>query len=1050
MNEGITQLAEPAGTDSGSLASGTQFGQYKILSQLGAGGMGEVFRARDSRLGREVAIKILSSNPATKPDLVQRFEGEARSASALNHPNIVTIYELGGVDSIQYIAMELVEGKTLRELLSAGLMPMHKVIHIAAQVADGLATAHEAGIVHRDLKPENIMVRHDGLVKILDFGLAKLYEQSNAALSEIDTRAFCQTEVGIVIGTLGYMSPQQASGLPLDFRSDQFSFGLVVYEMATGRRALHRDTRVDTIAAIINEQPEPLGTLNPEAPAPLCWAVEHCLAKDPEKRYASTRDLASELNTLLQHFAELKSERVDLPANKLPRQLTPFVGRDAEVSAVKEILLRDDVLLTTITGPGGVGKTRLSLKVAEELMNRFPAGVHLVQLGPVSDPDLVPSLIAQTLHLRAGGESPLETLKEHLRSSLRKPLLLLLDNFEHLVSVGPTVGELLAIGSYLKILVTSRAPLRIYGEHEFPMPPLTLPDSKSLPPVEFLPRYSAVALFVQRAAAVRPDFVLTQENAADVVEICSRLDGLPLAIELAASRMKLLRPAALRARLASRLQLLTGGSRDLPERQQTLRGAIDWSHDFLSAAEQVLFRRLSVFAGGCNLEEVEAVCNTREDLELDLLDGIASLVNHSLLQQIEQPEGEPRFAMLETIREYAREKLLASGDEAQTRRAHAAYCLVLAEEGAAATTDSERVKWFDCFEVEHENLRAALEWLIESGDAEWGLRLGLALFGFWEAREYLSEARDRLEKLIHLNSNAPASKERMRAVFAAGVLAAEQRDLNAAGELMQQSLEMARELNDKLSIAVNINGLAIHARDRGDLALARTLFEESLGIWKDCDDRLAVARSLSNLANVVRLQGDFARARSLYEESLEILREVGDRTGAAWSINYLGDVARDRGDSADARELYELSLTAFRELGDRWGIAGSLADLGSLARDQHNFDRASSLYRESMRIFQELDHKRGIARLLDCLACLAGARLAPRRALRLAGAAAALREKLGIPLPAKEQATLETLLEPARRLFTNAEDTAIWLKGWALPLDQAVDEALSPTRVEAP
>jgi non-specific serine/threonine protein kinase len=569
---------------------------------------------------------------------VQRFEGEARSASALNHPNIVTIYELGSVDSTQYIAMELIEGKTVRELLNAGLIPMHKVIAIAAQVADGLAKAHEAGIVHRDLKPENIMVRDDGLVKILDFGLAKLYERSNEAYSELDTKAFCQTEVGVVIGTLGYMSPQQAMGQPLDFRSDLFSFGLVIYEMAAGKRALHRKTRVDTVAAILNEQPEPLGALNPEAPAPLCWTVENCLAKDPDKRFAATRDLARELNTILKHFAELKAERSDSPTNKLPRQLTSFVGRDAEVSAVKEILLRDDVLLTTVTGPGGVGKTRLALKVAEELIGQFSAGVHLVQLGTVSDPDLVPSLIAQTLHLRAGAESPLETLKGYLRSSLRKPLLLLLDNFEHLVSVAPMVGELLAIGPYLKILVTSRAPLRVYGEHEFPMPPLTLPDSKSLPPVEYLPQYSAIALFVQRATAVRPDFALTHENAADVVEICTRLDGLPLAIELAASRVKLLRPAALRARLASRLQLLTGGSRDLPARQQTLRGAIDWSHDFLSSAEQILFRRLSVFAGGCNLEEVEAVCNTKEDLEVDLLDGVASLVNHSLLQQLEQPE----------------------------------------------------------------------------------------------------------------------------------------------------------------------------------------------------------------------------------------------------------------------------------------------------------------------------------------------------------------------------------------------------------------------------
>ena len=840
------------------------------------------------------------------------------------------------------------------------------------------------------------------------------------------------------------MSPEQASGQQLDFRSDQFSFGLVVYEMATGKRALQGSTAAATLLAILQEEPEPMGALNPEAPAPLCWAVERCLVKQPEKRYLATRDLAQDLAAIRERFSDLPLRRQETRVSNLPIQPTAFVGRGKEVAAVKEVLGRQDVLLVTITGPGGVGKTRLGLKVAEELVDQFPAGVCFVPLAAVTDPRLITSLIAQTLRVReTGGQAPLENLKEHLRNSLRKPMLLLLDNFEHLVSAAPMVGELLAIGPDLKILVTSRAPLHVYGEDEFPVPPLALPDAPSLPPLDVLTQYSAVALFIQRAAAVKPDFALTQDNALAVTEICARLDGLPLAIELAAARVKLLPPSALRTRLESRLHLLTGGSRDLPARQQTLRGAIDWSYDFLNAAEQKLFRRLAVFVGGCTLEAVEAVCNTRNDLGLDPLEGMASMVDNNLVRQVDQAEEESRFVMLETIREYALEKLAASGEEAPTRRAHAAYCLVLAEEGAAEGTDEQGMGSLDRFEIEHDNFRAALEWLIESEDTEWGLRLGLALFRFWEMREYLAEGRDRLGKLLQLGGAAAPTKARSRALFAAGVLAGEQGDYASADTLIQASLEIARELKDKQGIAVSLNALAVHARDRGDIAAARSLLEESLVLWRESGDRRAVARSLSNLANVLTLEGNFARARLLYEDCLSIFRELGDQTGIAWSLNHQGDVASDQGDAAAARSLYEESLATFRELGDRRGIAGSLADLGNLARDQKDFDVAHSLYRESMRMFQELDHKRGVARLMECFACSAAAQLAPERSLRLAGAAAALRQTLGAPLTPGEQAKLERGLEPARQALTNAEGATAWLSGWALPLEKAVEEALT-------
>ncbi len=1005
--------------------------------------MGEVYRAWDTRLERSVAIKLLpaAAFPANS-DQLHRFEQEARSASVLNHPNIVTIYESGQDGPNYYIAMELVEGKTLRELLVSGLLPMRKVIEIAAQIAEGLTKAHEAGITHRDLKPENLMVSHDGFAKILDFGLAKLASPSGAHLDTRNT-SVALTRPGVLLGTVGYMSPEQAGGRPLDFRSDQFSFGLVLYEMVTGKRAFQRSTTAETLVAILREQAEPIGVQNRDAPAPLCWAIERCLAKEPDKRYVSTRDLARELAAIRDRFSEKPAMQAETRPANLPVQRTGFVGREKEVAAAKELLLRQDVRLVTVTGPGGIGKTRLAVEVASGLVELFPGGIHFVPLSPLSDPGLIASVIVQTLGIReAGGQSPIEILKKNLQDSLRAPMLFLLDNFEHLIQAAPTVAELLAAAPNLKILVTSRAALHLYGEHEFPVPPLALPDSRSMPTVEILSQCPAVALFVQRATAAKPDFELNRENASAVTEICARLDGLPLAIELAAARVKVLSPSSMLTRLASRLQLLTGGARDLPQRQQTLRAAMDWSYDLLNAAEQKLFRRLSVFVGGCTLEGVEAVCDTKGDLNLDLLDGMASMVDKSLAQQVEHAKGESRFVMLETIREYALEKLQASGEESSTKRAHAAYCLVLAEEEATEQSGTEGAEWVVRFALEHDNFRAGLEWLTETGDAEWGLRLGTALFRFWEIREYFAEGRERLGRLLQLTGAEAPTKARTRALFAAGVLAGEQGDYASADALISESADIARQLGDKTGVAVSLNAKAVHSRDRGDVAIAHALFEESLALWRELGDLKAVARALSNLANVVKLQGDYDRARSLYAECLSIFRGLGDRTGVAWSLNYQGDVARDQGDSVAAQTLYEQGLAIFRELGDRWGIAGTLADLGSLARDQRNYSRAHALYRESIKIFQELEHKRGIARLLECFACSAAAQVHAERSLRLAGAAAALRQNIGAPLTPAEQVKLEASLDPARQAMTNTAGATAWLEGWALPVEKAIEEVL--------
>ncbi|MGC1798606.1 MAG: protein kinase, partial [Candidatus Acidiferrales bacterium] len=1008
------------------------------------GGMGEVYRARDLRLDRIVAIKILPAAIAADSDQLHRFEREARSASALNHPNIITIHELGRDGATRYIAMELIEGKTLRELMREGPLAIRRAIEMAAQVAEGLAKAHEAGIAHRDLKPENLMVTNDGFVKILDFGLAKLGPRAGEAAqtSALSLPAW-ETQPGVVLGTVNYMSPEQASGGELDFRSDQFSFGLVLYEMLTGKRAFARTTAAETLVAIIREQAEPIAALNPDAPAPLCWAIERCLAKEPDKRYVSTRELARELAAIRDRFSERPSRPAETRASNIPVQRTAFVGREKEIAAAQEMLGRENVRLVTVTGPGGIGKTRLALEVARGLDEKFPGGIHFVPLSPLRDAGLLVPVIVQTLGIReAGGQPPLEILKRNLQDILRAPLLLVLDNFEHLMPAAPTVAELLAMAPQLKILVTSRAALHVYGEHEFPVPPLALPDAQSKTVVEALGQFPAVALFVQRAIAAKPDFELNKQNASAVIEICTRLDGLPLAIELAAARIKVLSPSAMRTRLASRLQLLTGGARDLPQRQQTLRSAIDWSYDLLSPAEQKLFRRLAVFVGGCTLDGVEAVCDTKGDLDLDLLDGSESVVDKSLLQRVEQADGESRFVMLETIREYALEKLEASGEVASTKRAHAAYCLILAEEAAAEQNAPQAAQWQARFVLERDNFRAAVEWLTETGNVDWGLRLGTALFRFWETSEYLAEGRDSLVKLLNIPGAEAPTKARGRALFAASVLATEQGDFAASEAMMAESLGIARKLGDKQGAAVSLNALAVMARDQGKMTVAHELFQESLALWRELGDLKAIARALSNLAIVLKSQGEYEHARSLHAECMAIFEGLEDRVGVAWSLNYQGDVAREQGDLAGARALYEQGLEIFRSLNDRWGIAGTLADLGTLAREERDCATAQNLYRESLKIFHELEHKRGVARLLECCAGSAAVQQQAERSLRLAGAAAALRQNIGAPLTPAEHAKLEAILDPARRALSHTAGATAWLEGWDMPMEKAIEEVM--------
>jgi predicted ATPase/class 3 adenylate cyclase/Tfp pilus assembly protein PilF len=740
---------------------------------------------------------------------------------------------------------------------------------------------------------------------------------------------------------------------------------------------------------------------------------------------------------LRQQFPALRS--LEATPNNLPQQVTTFVGRERVMVELRELLAKTRLL--TLTGSGGCGKTRLSLQVAADSLEQFQDGAWLVELAPLSDPDLVAQTAATVLGLKEEpGKHIVQTLVAHLRD---RRVLLLLDNCEHLLDGCAKLADTLVRQCpQLKILASSRESLGVGGEQAYRVPSLSLADPKRSQTSASVTQFEAVELFIDRAVLARADFQVTDQNASRLASICHRLDGIPLALELAAARLRSLSLEAIDNKLDQRFRLLTGGSRTALPRQQTLRSLIDWSYDLLIDTEKLTLQRLSVFTGGWTLAAAEQVCADGVVGAGEVLDLLTSLCDKSLVV-VEHSEGHSRYRLLETVRQYARELLLESGSGEAVRNRQRDYFLMLAEEAEPKLMGAEQATWLRCLDEEHDNLRSALDWSLSQAQWRTGLRLCGSLQRFWWARGHLTEGRETCVRLLGSPGAEERTHARAKALSVAGVLAYHQCDYPAARALGEESLAIRRESGDRKGIAASLNNIGLVACDQGDFASARALYEESLAIKRELGDRSGIANSLNNLGNVAYDQADFTAARALYDESLIIARELGDREAVSRLLSNLGNVAMHQRDLASARALHEESLAIKRELGYRQRIASSLNSLGNLATDQGDFESSRALYQEGLAIEIELGDRLGIAISLRGLAAVVAAMGNSLHAARIWGAAERLRVEVGSPLSPNDSIDCDRRVTAARAAAgDDAAFDCAWQEGHSLTLEQAMTLAL--------
>jgi predicted ATPase/serine/threonine protein kinase/DNA-binding CsgD family transcriptional regulator len=988
---------------------GQQLGNYRLVRLLGRGGFAEVYLGEHIHLQSHAALKVLHTMPIEEQQAA--FVQEAQTLVRLRHPHIVRLLDFALEAGEPFLVMDYAPGGSLRALHPAGTrLPLGAVVAYVRQVASALYYAHDQRLIHRDVKPENMLLGSQGELLLSDFGLALFTHQQPISSTNRHAKQ--------VVGTSLYLAPEQLQGNPRP-QSDQYALAAVVYEWLCGTPPFSGTSEEIAMQHLTMALP-PLRRALPDLSSAVEEVILRALAKDPEQRFGTIQEFASALeqaNRSGTSFPE-PARSMAIPPGclvstgqqtvraiwKVPAMLTSVVGREREVSALRSLLSQPEVRLVTLLGPGGIGKTRLSFQVAQATREQFVDGVCFIPLASVTDASLLIPAIAEALEIQERGEYSLE--QRVMFALAQKQMLLILDNFEQLLGAVPVVEHLLTTCPQIKILVTSRAVLYVAGEHEFLVSPLSLPDLRQLPSPEGLMQYAAVALFVQRARAALSSFALTESNARAIAEICIRLDGLPLAIELAAARARLLPPAALLARLSQRLSVLTSGGRTLPERQQTLRNTLKWSYDLLDTQEQKLFRLLSGFVGGWTVEAVETLWQANAEAEaLPTLDGLASLLDKSLLIKVDQEGEELRLQMLETVREYGWECVHTSGETEAICRAHAAYFLELAQRAEPHLKGSRQIVWLRRLEQEHENLLAALHWLIEQQETEAALNLAGALWRFWYLRGYWSEGNRWLTLALQLPQAESFPRARARALGGAGRLAQYQgnsttgrqqleacvalyrelEDRQGLAEaltmweldyrhaplsfrpLLEESIALARENGDTWTLATALQGLGRFTVSHESAQAARPFLAESAALFREAGDIHGLTAGLGALIIVETMQGNILPAAELTQEFLGQARALGNTPVIIDALYTMSYVALLQGHYMQAISSAQEGLALARELGDKAASGRMLGNLGEIAMEQDNLQEAAACFEEAFALFKEMGHKDNCAASLSSL-----------------------------------------------------------------------------------
>ena len=970
------------------ISAGMRLGKYEIVAPIGAGGMGEVYRARDSRLGRDVALKVLPAGTAADAERLARFEHEARTVAGLNHPNIVTLYSVEDEEGVRFLTMELVEGEGLDRQVAPGGLPFARVVELGIAVADALAAAHEKGVVHRDLKPANVMLTSDGRVKVLDFGLAKLAD-SNANHAAQAATVAALSATGQIVGTVPYMAPEQLRGDAVDSRTDLFALGILLYELATGRRPFEGATFGLISSAILRDRPASLSSMRADAPADLQRIVARCLEKEPGARFQTAREVSNELRR-----AGMSRDGGATILKAPPTPSTPLLGREQTLDAAVE-RMRSGERLLTVTGYGGTGKTRFSIELFRRLAPEYQDGAAFVSLASVTAASAVLPTVGNALEIpEAHGRSALDALATVIG---QRRMLLVLDNLEQVIDVAEEIAALVERCPALQVIATSRAPLKIGAETEFVLPPLELP-AQGATSLDALRECPSVALFVQRSVKVKQDFALTHTNSAVIAAICRRLDGLPLALELAAARVRVLEPAALLQRLDHALDLLTSGDRDLPLRQRTLRATISWSYSLLDAAEQQLLRRLSCFHEGWTFEAMEQICYA-DDERHRALDDLNSLVEKGLVRVVGSGE---RFALLETIRAFSSEQLHAGGGVDATRHAHADYYLRFAAGVAAGIRSNGQLVALQRARSENANTQAAIRWLTvcaSAGDKA-ALEKGLLLCGylnwFWHIGGQHFTARVLLDPLLGLAANDPPSRGRALARLAAGMVSTTTGEWERSVGEWTGGYEDGKAVSDAEAAAEGMMGVGYCNLSLGRMEDAGAALDEAIVRSKGGVSNFVLALGMTIKGMLRFVTGDLASGIALVEDARRIQERINDREGGGMALSFLAQMSFAKGDFARALALYGEAIEALAAIGDQPEVARVHCEMGWTALVAGDPPAAQRSFRLGVQTSEEVGSPRGTGLALLGLAAVEAAEGRSERAVAIAAAAHALTERAGV------------------------------------------------------